>query len=101
VKTISVDRTYIDYTSGNVGVRVWRDRCQAIARDSESAPWIAQENIFSIPVPIRVFELPRSGVTSVRALAWNVALYENKEFDAGLRKLLRAWVTFDDAISPG
>lgn len=100
MKTISIDRTSIDYTSGNVGVRVWRDRCQALARDSESAPWIVQENVFSIPVPVRVLELPRSGATSVRALACNVALYENKEFDPDLRKLLRGWVTFD-AISMG
>jgi hypothetical protein len=30
--------------------------------------------VFSIPVPIRVFELPRYGAVVVRALAWNLAL---------------------------
>jgi hypothetical protein len=102
VKTISVDRTYIDYTSRNFGVRVWRHRCQAIARDSKSAPWVIQENAFSIPAPARVLELPHSGgAAPVRALAVNTARYENKERDPELRNVLTALVTFDAAISPG
>lgn len=99
MKTISVDRTYIDYTSGNFGVRVWRDQCQAISQGSESGSWTARENVFSIPVPGRVLEFPRFGAASVRAISWSVAFYEHKEFDPELRKLLRLWITFDDAVS--
>jgi hypothetical protein len=37
-KTISEDSAFIDYTRGNLGVRVWKDRCQTIARDGDGAP---------------------------------------------------------------
>ena len=99
MKTTNLERNYIDYTIGNLGVRVWKDQSQAIARDTESAPWIEQGSIFSIPVPNRVLALQRSSVAPIRVIAWNTALYENKQNDPELRKLLSGGMSFIQAVS--
>jgi hypothetical protein len=99
MKTTGNDRTYINYTTGNLGVRVWKDQSQAIARDPQSALWIEEGSIFSIPVPDRVLTLQRSSAAPVRAIAWNTALYENKQHDSELRNLLSGRISFDQVIS--
>ena len=96
MKTTSPDGTFIDYTTGSLGVRVWKNQSRAIARDNESAGWVEQENIYMTPVPNRVLALKRSSNDApVRAIAWNTALYENNERDAELKKLLAGQITFD------
>ena len=100
MKTTGPDGNFIDYTTGNLGVRIWKDRSRAIGRDSESARWTEQENVFMIPVPNRVLALHRSSSDApVRAISWNTALYENKECDPELKKLLAGQITFDQALA--
>jgi hypothetical protein len=99
MKTTSQDGSFIDYTTGNLGVRVWKNQSRAIARDNESAGWIEQENIFTIPVPNRVLALQRSSSDApARAIAWNTALLENKECGVELKKLLAGQIVFDQAL---
>jgi len=99
MKTTSPDGSFIDYTTGNLGVRVWKNQSRAIARESESARWIEQENIFTIPVPNRVLALQRSSSNApARAIAWNTALLENNECGAELKKLLAGQIAFDQAL---
>ena len=51
MKTVSEDRSYIDYTYGDFGVRVWKDHCQAIRRD-DASEWVGEEN-YSPGAPAR------------------------------------------------
>ena len=51
MKTVSNDKSYIDFTRGNYGVRVWKDRCQAICREDERSDWVGRESIVPLPVP--------------------------------------------------
>jgi len=99
VKTISADRTYIDYTHGNSGVRVWKDQCQAIGRVDEGSDWVGHENILPVPVPDSILGFPHSGVAPATALAFEVARYDDKEHDPELRGLLKRWMAFEQAIS--
>ena len=99
LKTISADRTQIDYTHGNSGVRVWKDRCQAIGRIDEGSDWVGHENILPVPVPDSILGFPHSGVAPATALAFEVARYDEQECDPELRGLLKRWMAFEEAIS--
>src|SRR5216684_8509543 len=98
VKTISADRTYIDYTHGNSGVRVWKDQCQAIGRVDEGSDWVGHENILPVPVPDSILGFPHSGVAPTTALAFEVARYDEKTCDPELRALVMRWMPFEDAL---
>jgi hypothetical protein len=39
MKTISTDKTYMDYTSGETGIRVWEGRFQQLYRNSPDSDW--------------------------------------------------------------
>jgi hypothetical protein len=99
MKTLSENRDYIDYTHDNSGVRVWKNRCQAISRQDETDDWIGQEGFLSIPVPDSILGFPHSGSPPATALAFEVARYDDKERDPELRGLLKRWVAFEDAVS--
>ena len=99
MKTVSADKTYIDYTGCNFGVRVWREKCQSIARDSSSSEWITREATQRIPVYEETLYLPLRGRGPITALAREVARYEGDERDPELRRVLRGWRSFDDAVS--
>ena len=99
MKTVSEDKSYIDYTYGNVGVRVWKDHCQAISRDDAASDWVGQENILPVPVPDSILGFPHAGIAPVNLLAFQVATYEERKRDPELRGLLKGWMTFQEAIS--
>lgn len=99
MKTVSEDRSHIDYTYGNLGVRVWMDHCQAIRRDDDSSDWVGQENILPVPVPDSILGFPHAGIAPINALAFQVAQYDERERDPELRGLLKGWMTFEEAIS--
>ena|ERR1051326_1715370 len=98
MKYVSEDRSYIDYTYQNSGVRVWKDRCQAIQRKDETSDWAGCEDIFPIPVPHSILGFPHAGVAPTNTLAATVAKYDDKERDPELRGLLMRWMTFEEAL---
>jgi hypothetical protein len=55
-KNISIDKTYIDYTQGNSGVRVWEDRCAAITRKDSESEWSECGEARSMPVVVHEFQ---------------------------------------------
>jgi hypothetical protein len=99
MKTVSEDKSYIDYTYGNFGVRVWKDHCQAIRRDDDASGWVGEENILPVPVLDSILGFPHAAVAPVNALAFQVAKYDDRERDPELRGLLKGWMTFEEAIS--
>jgi hypothetical protein len=99
MKTVNEDESYIDYTHGDFGVRVWKDRCQAIRRDDHVSDWVGQENVLPVPVPDSILGFPHAGIAPVNALALQVAKYDERERDPELRGLLKGWMTFEEAIS--
>jgi hypothetical protein len=99
MKTMSKNRDYIDYTHDNSGVRVWKNRCQAISRQDETHDWMGQEEFHPIPVPDSILGFPHSGASPANALAFEVARYDDKERDPELRGLLKGWMAFEDAFS--
>lgn len=100
MKSTNIERTYMDFTSGSVGIRIWRDRAKAIAREDASTGWVEQGNVFMIPVPERVLAVHRCHSDApVRAIARNAGLYESRECDLELRKLLQGRMTFDQALT--
>jgi hypothetical protein len=101
MKTVSRDQSYIDYTYGDYGVRVWRGHCQAIRRDDDTSNWVGHENILPVPVPDSILGFPHAGIAPVNALSFHVARYDERERDPELRGLLKGWMTFEEAISKG
>jgi hypothetical protein len=98
MKMVSADGSYIDFTRGNYGVRVWRDRCQAICRINEHADWVGREGIVPVPVPDSILGFPHSGGPPTTAVAFEVAQYDDAEADPELRGLLKGWVTFEETV---
>ena len=99
MKTASEDKSYVDYTYGDFGVRVWKDHCQAIRRDDDASDWVGQETILPVPVPDSILGFPHAGIAPINTLALHVARYDNTERDPELRILLKGWITFEEAIS--
>ncbi len=98
MKTINSDRTCIVYSRGNFGVRVWKDGCQAVARDSEGAEWTGREQVHSLPVPDLSLAMPQSGLQTITALALEVAHPLQSE-SVELGKVLRGDFSFEKAIA--
>jgi hypothetical protein len=99
MKTIGKNGIYIDYTHGNSGVRVWRDQCQVIERESEKSEWVGQDAIHPIPIPDSILGFPHGGIAPATALAAEVARYDDKESDPELRGLLKQWMVFEEALA--
>jgi hypothetical protein len=98
MKTVSEDKSHIDYTCGDFGVRVWKDHCLAIRWDDDISDWVGRENILPVPVPDSILGFPHAGIAPVNALAFQVAKYDERERDPELRGLLKGWMTFEEAI---
>ena len=98
MKTVSSDQTYIDYTKGNFGIRVWENRCQAIARTDESCQWEFRETAKPLPVDDRFRNLPLGGAAlqPVPAIAFEIGRIGSDE----LRQLVSGEMAFKDAVSP-
>jgi hypothetical protein len=101
MKTISADRSYVDYTATLFGVRVRRTSCRTIAlSDSEWAEYGDK-----LPLPVTESTLDPSLSEEVGDLAINVVDYEG--CDAGgieearheLRGVLLGKIGVDDALS--
>ena len=99
MKVVSEDKSYIDYTHGDFGVRVWKDHCQAIRRDDDASEWVGEENTLPVPVPDSILGFPHAGIAPINMLAFQVAKYDDRERDPELRGLLKGWMTFEEAIS--
>jgi hypothetical protein len=97
MKIVSEDKSYIDYTHGNCGVRVWRYQCQAITREQDESDWAGQDDILPVPVPDSILGFPHSGIPPANAVAAHVARYDDKERDPELRGVLKGWMTFEEA----
>jgi hypothetical protein len=63
-RRVSEDHTYIDYTRTDSGVRVWKDKCQAIALNGSE--WIGQDPSHRIPLS-PVFKDTTKGVPPDRS----------------------------------
>lgn len=99
-KAISADRTCIDYTHSNFGVRVWKDKCQVIGRQEESAPWQTREEVYALPVENRFQSLPIcGGLQPVPALAMETRKMEQHHYGRELRNLLHGDLSFEGALN--
>jgi hypothetical protein len=103
MKTVSADKTYVDYTDGKFGVRVRQHVCQPIGLDGDV--WNEYDTSYSVPVEVHFLELPKRGLDSITSLASNVAGYEQyrpgelEEDKSQLRRVLYGEISFDQAVS--
>jgi hypothetical protein len=96
LKTINPDGGYIDYTDGGLGVRVWKDRCQAIAREGSAGGWYPREEAQALPLDPKIRDLPLAA-GPVPALALEAGFLDSDE----LRHLLSGDLAFADALTIG
>ena len=95
-KTISPDRTYIDYTRGNRGVRIWREKCQAIARTDAGSEWGGSGQACLLPIDGRFWNFPiGSSLQPVPVIALEIGSIDNEE----LKMLACGEISFEDAVS--
>jgi hypothetical protein len=99
MKIVSEDKSYVDYTHENRGVRVWKDHCQAIYRADEDSDWLEKEANIPVPVPDSILGFPHGGVPATNALALEVAKYDDKVGDPELRAVVKGWMTFEEALA--
>ncbi len=98
MKTVSRDRTYVDYTIDQVGVRVRRSICRPISL--HRGRWIEYGVPYSIPVDEGQLLSTKTGIST---LASNVRRVEESAADSveggELRRLIVGEMEFDDAVS--
>ena len=87
MKRTAADGTFLDYTTENSGVRVWRDSCAVICREPDGE-WSERGLPHPIPVDPPLIDMPLHGPDSVHPLALELARYEATEQDAELRQLI-------------
>src|SRR6202795_2693474 len=105
MKTISADKTYVDYTSGETGVRVWEGRFQQLYRRIPDSDWETLGHRYAIPVSEeqiswRFVDVPEgAALPTASQIAFAIGHYEQEQRDPELGKLLRGFKSFGDAIS--
>jgi len=104
MKTISTDKTYMDYTSGETGIRVWEGRFQQLYRNSPDSDWETLGHRYPVPVSEeqiswRFVELPGASLPVVSQIAFAIGHYEQEQRDQELGKVLRGLTSFGEAIS--
>jgi hypothetical protein len=106
MKTISADKNYIDYVSGDSGVRVWKRYFQELYRKPPHSDWQTVDPLYDIPTTEEQiswkFVALAAGTPPPQTLriAMAVSRYEERERDPELRKLLMGWKPFKEAVSP-
>src|SRR5258708_33567625 len=106
MKTISADKTHVDYTSGETGVRVWEGRFQQFYRRIPGSDWETQGHRYAIPVSEeqiswRFVDSPEGAALPMGSqIAFAIGHYEQEQRDLELGKLLRGMMSFGEAISP-
>ena len=100
MKTISADKTYVDYTSGETGIRVWEGRFQELYRNTSDSDWDTQGHRYPIPVSEEQISWREgaalSGASQIECV---IGHYEREQRDPELGKLLRGLKSFKEAIS--
>ena len=105
MKTISADKTYVDYTADETGVRVWEGRFQQLYRRLLDSDWETLGHRYPIPVSEeqvswQFADVPEgSALRAASQIALAIGHYEQKQQDLELGKLLRGVQSFGDAIS--
>ena len=105
MKTISADKTYVDYTSGETGVRVWEGRFQQLYRNTPDSDWETLGHRYAIPVSEeqiswRFVDFPEGAALSMASqIAFAIGHYEQEQRDSELGKRLRGLMSFRNAIS--
>ena len=95
-KTISPDQTYIDYTRDNFGVRIWEDKCQAIARTHAGSEWGGSGQAHRLPIDGRFWNFPiGSSLQPVPLIALEIGSIDSEE----LKRLACGEISFEDAVS--
>jgi hypothetical protein len=97
-KTVSADRTYIDYTHGSFGVRVRENTCQRIEKVHLNSGWFERGPAYTVPVHDR-FEKAFSNDAQLSPL-WVFDLNGPEHYETGkeLRKLMRGELAFKDVV---
>jgi hypothetical protein len=92
-KKVSADRTYIDYTRGNYGVRVRTNQAQRIVLSGSN--WLHSEGLSPLPINDDFQDLTKGKKLSTSpALALEIARIDDDE----LTKLTRGEISLEEAL---
>lgn len=104
MKTATADCSFIDYWEPHqtwyAGVRVWKDRCQAIATKPGEAPNSLRpisEQAYPIPLPIDILDGPKH-TDSIPLLTLNIIRHCGRYPESDLREVLSNEISFEDAL---
>jgi hypothetical protein len=99
-KTVSPDKTYIDFFRGgseggkSLLVRVWPDRCSVLSRTEDGA--LLERASCMLPVSLMLYNLPSNSESApINSLLLAVAL-NSIEPEPELRSLLSGELSFDE-----
>jgi hypothetical protein len=98
MKTISADRTYIDYwqdygtgKKSHFGIRVWADRCSAITNVAAETPNLLEDDPHALPIEL-------SGTQGQHSLNNVIAEHMHRHRDSDLVAVLTGEKAFRDAL---
>ena len=98
MRTITTDRTFIDFTTGKRGIRVWMDSCAVIDLEPDGN-WTERGLPHEIPVDERLIAMPLSISDCIHSLAAELTRYEEQEPGGELRSLITGQLVFGDFVS--
>jgi hypothetical protein len=103
MKTIIADKTYIDYTTRNEGIRVWKNGFRRICKGS-LGEWLLQDRQYNIPAkeetirwkfaPLRQGQAP----PITPQIAMLIGRYTREEDDPELEQVLLGTKAFEEAV---
>jgi hypothetical protein len=82
---------------GSEGVRVWKDRCQAVACSKRPAESDRKAS-YQCRRSYSILGFPHSGAPPATLLSLDVAKYDEQQRDPELRAILMGWVSSEEAI---
>lgn len=97
-RIVSNDGSYIDYTRHDSGVRVWKDKCQAIGREDANSEWSGIEAPRTIPILPDQFQ-PQNVENAPLYLSLALEKLENDPKGREAKELVYGHLAFEKVIS--
>jgi len=95
MKTVSNDRSHVDYMAGRVGVRVWKDRCRTLTL--QRGRWVEYGVSYSLPVDTKQLDT-KTGASSLGLYVNQIEVPLSEVGTSELRQVITGEMSLEEAL---